>query len=80
MAGAMYRGVASADLVIAWARPGSLVSSVRAAFRGTKIEANIVRIQAELNADQPYGMNLLANYEYPGHGRGGRGALSEVTA
>ena len=30
-----------------------------------KIEANIVRIQSELKNDQPYGMNLLANYEYP---------------
>jgi len=30
-----------------------------------KIEANIVRIQGELDAGQPYGMNLLANYEYP---------------
>ena len=65
MAGAMYRGVASAELVIKMARAGLLSFFGAGGLSLSKIEANIVRIQGELDVDQPYGMNLLANYEYP---------------
>ena len=65
MAGAMYRGVASAELVIKMARAGLLSFFGAGGLSLGKIEANIVRIQGELGVDQPYGMNLLANYEYP---------------
>ena len=65
MAGAMYRGVASAELVIKMARAGLLSFFGAGGLSLGKIEANIVRIQGELGTDQPYGMNLLANYEYP---------------
>jgi trans-AT polyketide synthase/acyltransferase/oxidoreductase domain-containing protein len=65
MAGAMYRGVASAELVIKMGKAGLLSFFGAGGLSLEKIEANIVRIQGELNAGQPYGMNLLANYEYP---------------
>jgi len=65
MAGGMYRGVASAELVIKMGHAGFLSFFGAGGLSLEKIEANIVRIQAELNAGQPYGMNLLANYEYP---------------
>ena len=65
MAGGMYRGVASADLVIKMGKAGFLSFFGAGGLSLAKIEANIVRIQSELTAGQPYGMNLLANYEYP---------------
>ncbi|TCV93444.1 trans-AT polyketide synthase/acyltransferase/oxidoreductase domain-containing protein [Luteibacter rhizovicinus] len=65
MAGAMYRGVASTELVVRMGKAGFLSFFGAGGLSLQKIEANIVRIQAELNAGQPYGMNLLANYEYP---------------
>lgn len=65
MAGAMYRGVASAELVIRMGKAGLLSFFGAGGLSLEKIEANIVRIQGELKDGQPYGMNLLANYEYP---------------
>jgi len=64
-AGAMYRGVASAELVIRMGKSGLLSFFGAGGLSLEKIEANIVRIQGELKNGQPYGMNLLANYEYP---------------
>jgi trans-AT polyketide synthase, acyltransferase and oxidoreductase domains len=65
MTGAMYRGVASAELVMRMGKAGFLSFFGAGGLSPAKIEAAIVRIQAVLNAGQPYGMNLLANYEYP---------------
>ncbi|RUL78906.1 ACP S-malonyltransferase [Dyella choica] len=65
LAGAMYRGVASADLVIRMGRAGFLSFFGAGGLSPAKIEANLVRIQGELAQDQPYGMNLLANHDYP---------------
>ena len=65
MAGGMYRGVASADLVIKMGKAGFLSFFGAGGLSTETIEANIVRIQGELHASQPYGMNLLANYDYP---------------
>lgn len=65
MAGGMYRGVASAELVIRMGKAGFLSFFGAGGLSPAKIETNIVRIQSELNAGQPYGMNLLANYDYP---------------
>ena len=65
MSGAMYRGVASAELVVRMGRAGLLGFFGAGGLSPAKIEAALVRIQAELKAGEPYGMNLLANYEYP---------------
>jgi trans-AT polyketide synthase/acyltransferase/oxidoreductase domain-containing protein len=67
MTGAMYRGVASAELVVRMGRAGFLSFFGAGGLSPQTIEANIVRIQAGLDAGQPYGMNLLANYENPAH-------------
>lgn len=64
-AGAMYRGVASADLVIKMGRGGFLSFFGAGGLSLQRIEAAIQTIQAALSAGQPYGMNLLADYEYP---------------
>ena len=65
MAGAMYRGIASADLVIRMGKAGLLSFFGAGGLSLPKIETAIARFQSELNAGQPYGMNLLANYDYP---------------
>nr|WP_284691736.1 ACP S-malonyltransferase [Pinirhizobacter soli] len=65
MTGAMYRGVASAELVVRMGKAGFLSFFGAGGLSPAKIEQAIVRIQAELAAGQPYGMNLLANYEHP---------------
>ncbi|WP_035373287.1 ACP S-malonyltransferase [Pseudoduganella violaceinigra] len=65
MAGAMYRGVASAELVIRMGKAGFLSFFGAGGLPPARIEAGIQRIQSELKDGQPYGMNLLANYEYP---------------
>lgn len=65
-AGAMYRGIASPELVVRMGRARLL------AFYGTgglglrEIESGIRRIQAALADGEPYGVNLLANYANPG--------------
>lgn len=71
VAGAMYKGIASARLVIAMGRAGLL------GFLGTggqaleKIEADIRDIQFALKPGEAYGMNLLHSPEAP--------ALEEAT-
>lgn len=65
MTGAMYRGVASADLVIRMGKAGFLSFFGAGGLSTAKIETHLARIRAELSAGQPFGMNLLANYEYP---------------
>jgi len=66
MAGAMYRGVASVELVIRMGKAGLLSFFGAGGLSLAKIEAGIVRIQEALDpSTHPYGMNLLANYEYP---------------
>lgn len=65
LAGAMYRGVASADLVIRMGRAGLLGFFGAGGLSPAKIETALVRIREALPAGAPWGMNLLANYEYP---------------
>jgi trans-AT polyketide synthase/acyltransferase/oxidoreductase domain-containing protein len=60
LSGAMYRGIASKEMVVAMGRAGLL------GFLGTggigleQIRADIMFIQAHLQAHQAYGMNLIA--------------------
>ncbi|MCF2860140.1 PfaD family polyunsaturated fatty acid/polyketide biosynthesis protein [Pseudoalteromonas sp. SMS1] len=65
LAGGMYRGIASKELVIALAHAGFM------GFLGTggrsikDIEQDILQIQNSLNEQQAYGMNLVANLDAP---------------
>lgn len=63
--GAMYRGIASKEMVVAMGRAGLM------GFLGTgglpldRLRADIAFIQHELSAGQAYGMNLIANVGDP---------------
>lgn len=65
LAGAMVKGIASKQLVVAMGRAGMM------GFLGTggmdlqEVEAAIAFIQSELSSDQPYGMNLLCTLDRP---------------
>lgn len=65
LAGAMYRGVASAELVIRMGKAGFLSFFGAGGLSPERIEASLLRIKQALVDDEPYGMNLLANHEYP---------------
>ncbi|KZN62452.1 hypothetical protein N473_19555 [Pseudoalteromonas luteoviolacea CPMOR-1] len=65
LAGGMYRGIASKELVIALANAGVM------GFLGTggrqlkDIEQDIIHIKSKLTHGQAYGMNLVANLDSP---------------
>src|SRR5882724_7773805 len=65
LAGAMYKGIASKELVATMGKAGMM------GFLGTggmdfgEIDAAIHFIKSELSSGQPYGMNLLCNLERP---------------
>ncbi|HVI45321.1 MAG TPA: ACP S-malonyltransferase [Chitinophaga sp.] len=61
LAGAMYRGIGSKELVIRMARSGMLGFIGTGGMSLEEIEQNIVHIQRELTNGEPYGMNLLHN-------------------
>lgn len=65
VSGAMYKGIASTDLVVRMGRAGMMGYFGTGGLRLEKIEEAIVRIQRELDRGQPYGMNLLCNLIHP---------------
>ncbi|HDR9511996.1 [acyl-carrier-protein] S-malonyltransferase [Burkholderia cepacia] len=69
VAGAMYRGTASPALVIRLGRAGMIGYLGTGGLSLTQIEAAIQTVQAELRSTEPYGLNLLADYEDPANER-----------
>jgi trans-AT polyketide synthase/acyltransferase/oxidoreductase domain-containing protein len=65
VAGAMYKGIASKQLVVTLARAGLLGYFGTGGLPISEIEKAIRSIQAELSDDQAYGMNLLYSLERP---------------
>jgi trans-AT polyketide synthase/acyltransferase/oxidoreductase domain-containing protein len=61
VSGAMYKGIASKDIVVGMGRAGFLGFYGAGGVRLREIEQNIRAIQQELNNGEPYGMNLLCN-------------------
>jgi trans-AT polyketide synthase/acyltransferase/oxidoreductase domain-containing protein len=61
VSGAMYKGIASKDIVVRMGRAGFLGFYGAGGVRLREIEQNIRAIQQELNNGEPYGMNLLCN-------------------
>lgn len=59
--GAMYRGIASADLVIQMGKAKLLGFLGTGGMSLNEIESNIQRIQKELHGEGEYGLNLLHN-------------------
>ncbi len=65
LAGAMYKGIASRELVVALGKAGLMGYLGAGGMELSEIEADIRQIQGELSAAQSYGMNLLCNLERP---------------
>ncbi|MGD6960803.1 ACP S-malonyltransferase [Fictibacillus phosphorivorans] len=62
--GAMYKGIASADMVIKMSKSGMMGFLGTGGLSLDDIESSIIKIQTELFDNEPFGMNLLHN---PGH-------------
>lgn len=65
IAGAMYRGVASKELVVAMGKAGFMAFLGTGGLSTDEIEESIRYIQAELLHGEAYGMNLLCNTHNP---------------
>ena len=65
MAGAMYKAIASVDLVVAMGRGGMIGFFGTGGLDPHEIENAIRRLQTELVQGESWGMNLLANNEVP---------------
>ncbi len=65
LAGAMYKGISSADLVIKLGQTGLMGFLGTGGLSLTCIEAAIQTIQQQLTNQQSYGMNLLCNLTNP---------------
>jgi trans-AT polyketide synthase, acyltransferase and oxidoreductase domains len=66
LAGAMYKGIASKELIVAMGRAGMMGYLGTGGMAVSDIEAAIRFIQAALPDGQSYGMNLLCNIGRPG--------------
>jgi trans-AT polyketide synthase/acyltransferase/oxidoreductase domain-containing protein len=64
-AGAMYKGIASTELVVALGRAGLIGFFGAGGLSLEEIEAAIRRVQADLPAGCAYGMNLLNSLDRP---------------
>ena len=65
LSGAMYRGIASKELVIAMGRAGFMGFLGTGGLSLDDIEKNIIAIQQSLCANHAYGMNLVCNIDHP---------------
>jgi trans-AT polyketide synthase, acyltransferase and oxidoreductase domains len=61
LAGAMYKGIASKELVVAMGKGGFMGFLGTGGMRLDEVEASLQFIQASLSREHAYGMNLLAN-------------------
>ena len=69
VAGAMYRGTSSSAMVIRMGRAGMIGYLGTGGLSLAAIETAIQTIQAQLGKGQPYGLNLLADYDEPAMAR-----------
>jgi trans-AT polyketide synthase/acyltransferase/oxidoreductase domain-containing protein len=65
LAGAMYKGIASRELVVAMGKAGLMGFFGSGGLEVREIESAIQFIKAELSNGQSFGMNLLCNPERP---------------
>jgi trans-AT polyketide synthase/acyltransferase/oxidoreductase domain-containing protein len=65
LAGAMYKGIASKELVIAMGNAGMMGYLGTGGLEYAEIEAALFAIKSALSGGQPYGVNLLCNLEQP---------------
>ncbi|RKQ70070.1 ACP S-malonyltransferase [Oceanibaculum indicum] len=64
-AGAMYQGIASADLVIRMAKAGLLAFFGAGGLPMLAVEQAIQRIRSEIPPGAPFGMNFIAHANFP---------------
>ncbi len=65
LGGAMYKGIASQELVVALGRSGLLGYLGTGGMERSEVEESIRYIQSKLDRGQAYGLNLLCNMERP---------------
>ncbi|MBS1159648.1 MAG: fabD [Proteobacteria bacterium] len=65
LAGGMYHGISSVDMVVALARSGLLGFFGGGGLALSTIEDAIVRIQESIPPGAPYGVNFIAHTHYP---------------
>ncbi len=65
LAGAMYKGISSVELVVALGRAGMLGYLGTGGMAFDLLESSIRSIQQQLPNGEPYGMNLLCNLDRP---------------
>ncbi|MDC8103588.1 ACP S-malonyltransferase [Chryseobacterium sp. B21-037] len=65
VAGSMYRGIASPQLVVRLGKNGFMGFLGTGGMPLTEIEKNIIKIQEELTHGEPYGVNFLHNLNDP---------------
>ncbi|MCP1846016.1 trans-AT polyketide synthase/acyltransferase/oxidoreductase domain-containing protein [Bradyrhizobium sp. USDA 4524] len=65
LAGAMYKGIASVDLVVALGRAGFMGYLGTGGLSLVEVEAALRNIQSILKVGEPYGANLLFNPDVP---------------
>jgi trans-AT polyketide synthase/acyltransferase/oxidoreductase domain-containing protein len=65
LSGAMYKGIASKELVTAMGKAGMMGHFGTGGLGLEEIEQSIVYIKSQLTPQQSYGMNLLCNLERP---------------
>ncbi|WP_029002381.1 ACP S-malonyltransferase [Azorhizobium doebereinerae] len=65
LAGGMYQGIASTDVVVRMAQAGLLGFFGSGGLRLPAIEAAVRDIQARIPAGAPYGINFIANTHFP---------------
>lgn len=62
VAGSMYRGIASPELVVRMGKAGLIGFFGSGGLSSSEIESGIRRIQSQLTNGEAYGVNLLADY------------------
>lgn len=65
LAGGMYKGIASVELVVAMTRAGCLGYLGAGGMELERVQACICAIQEQLKPGQPFGVNLLSNLDRP---------------
>jgi trans-AT polyketide synthase, acyltransferase and oxidoreductase domains len=65
VAGAMYKGIASSEMLVALAKAGLLGYLGTGGLRLDRIEAELLHIQQKTGPDLRYGMNLLSDISQP---------------
>lgn len=65
VSGAMYRGIASADMVIRMAQAGMLGFLGAGGLSVDDVSKNIAKIQSSIAPGQPYGVNFISHFNRP---------------